>query len=162
MSIQLIWESSTQRLNLDEVILRIHNTLMEAKRNTVFDGEIFIEEKCPKRDGDMQKSFLKYLHTSNVQSAILTITIACDESYAKYVFDMNSLKVRHYNTDREHSGKKAYGKYGPVFLNDPNAEGNFFEKFVEYITEQLSINFDKAKYLYLNGQKYQKEVFTIG
>lgn len=161
MSIQLRWESSTGKLNYDEQISKIHNALMECKRNTVMEVGLFIEAKCPKRDGDMIASFLENLNTSNVQSGVLTLTLGCDEPYAKYVFKMTAANVKHYNTPYEHSGAKAYGKHGPVILDDPSALGNFMEKLIEYTKERLLLNWDRAKYLYLSGRKNQKEVFTV-
>ena len=132
----------------------IQGALDDALEDTIFETEIWIDGEVPKRSGDLRESIKEFLAKSRPPPATagelrgvrLIIGIGVEIDYAKYVAEMTKTKVRHYNTQFEHSGKRAYSKGKPVILDDPRAEGFFFDKLVDYGIESLKNSLSRAKY----------------
>ena len=139
-------------LSYEDVKDIIENLLREVLNLTLGNIELWIEEKVPKRTGQLRDNLLLNLKSSRVNNGILRMIIGTAINYASDVNEMTTAMVRHFNTDREHSGKKAYayygGHYGPIHLNDPKAEGQFFVKLLEFAHQRILINLARtaAKY----------------
>ena len=138
----------------DAVKALIQDALNEALAETVFETEMWIDIHVPKRSEDLIKSLKNFLRksipppstTGEFRGVRLILGAGADVKYAIYVSEMTASMVRHLGTWREHSGAKAYSKGSPVFLDDPRAEGFFFDKLVDYAVERLKTNLDKVKY----------------
>lgn len=139
-------------LSYEDVKDIIENLLREVLNLTLGNIEIWIEEKVPKRTGQLRDNLLLNLKSSRVNNGILRMIIGTAINYASEVNEYTTAQVRHFNTDREHSGKYAYayygGHYGRIHLNDPKAEGQFFVKLLEFAHQRILINLARtaAKY----------------
>lgn len=142
-------------LSYEDVKDIIENLLREVLNLTLGNIELWIEERVPKRTGQLQENLLRHLKSSRVSRGILRIVIGTAINYAADVNEMTTAMVRHHGTWREHSGKKAYAYYyghpgNPpvVFLDDPKAEGQFFEKLLTFAYDRVLINLARtaAKY----------------
>jgi len=148
-----------KELEFEEVKSLIQGALDEALEETIMESEIWIDNHVAKRSGDLIESLKKFLNRSRpppstageLRGIRLILGVGADIDYAKYVNEMTKTKVRHVSTWLEHSGKKAYSKGKPVFLDDPRAEGFFFDKMVEFAKERLETNLSKAKYKLQNN-----------
>lgn len=153
IKINYIVEGGASDLSLEKVKWVVQKALNEALEDTIFEIEDFIKEKVPKRSGDSRESLIKYLGRSipppiamnELRGIRLVLGAGVEVSYIKYVDQMTDAQVQHFGTWLEHSGKKAYSKGKPVFLDDPTAEGQFFSKMIKYGKERLLMNLDKAK-----------------
>jgi len=147
---------NNRKLKLDEVKNLIQGLLNEALETTITETEIWCDQHVPKRSGDLMASIKKFLKRSipppaaqgEFRGTRLILGVGVEIDYAKYVNQMTKSRVRHVSTWFEHSGKKAYSKGKPVFLDDPRAEGFFFDKLVEFATERFETNLAKSKYEY--------------
>ena len=149
-------------LTYDQVFAIIQKILEEVLEITLRNLEFWIEERVPKRTGQLQKNLLLNLKSSRVRNGILRLIIGTAINYAEEVNQMSSAQVRHHGTWKEHSGKWAYayygGHYGKIFLDDPKAEGNFFEKLVAFAKRRIIINLATIKKKYLGGQLLSKDL----
>ena len=142
----------TKNLNYDQVLEIIKSFLVEVLELTLLDLEEWIETYVPKRTGQLRDNLLKNIRSSRVVGSVMRIIIATSIDYAEKVAEMSTAQVRHSGTDREHSGKKAYayywGHYGPIYLDDPEAIGNFFDVLAEYAKDRVIMNLAKMKSKY--------------
>lgn len=143
---------------VEEVKTFIQKILDETLELTITEIEEWINEFVPKRSGDLRESLLKFLaksrpppSTGELRGARLILGVGAEIFYAKYVIDMEDSNVQHDATWREHSGKKAYSKGVPVFLDDPSALANYHDAMVEFGIERLKINLSKIKWVKVNG-----------
>jgi len=124
--------------------------------DTKFELTQWINSKVPKRTGQLRESLLRELNSSRVTGTILYLVIGAMVPYATQVNAYTTSNVRHLGTMYEHSGKKAYANYGghhgPIYLDDPRAVGQFWDKLMTFIKERLFINLAKAKYEIAGGQ----------
>ena len=147
-------EGTTNEYIIEQVRWIVQRALNEALEDTIFETEDWINTYVPKRSGDLQESLKEYLGKSipppiarnEFRDLRLVLGAGADIPYIKHVDKMTAAQVQHSGTWLEHSGKKAYSKGLPVFLDDPEAEGEFFDKMIAYAKERLYINIDKAKY----------------
>ena len=153
--IEVKYVLGNKSLDYEEVGTLIQDALNESLEDTIFETETWIDiPHIPKRSGDLIKSLKHFLNRSRpppstvgeVRGIRLVVGVGADIPYAKYVNEMTKAKVRHTGTWFEHSGKRAYSKGKPVFLDDPRAEGFFFDKLVDYAVERFKTNLSKAKY----------------
>lgn len=143
----------------EEVIRYVQNVMNETLLVTVEECRQWIYKYVPKRSGDLQETLIKFLEKSipppslfnEIRNVRLTLGAGVEVPYAKYVRDMTAKQVQHFGTWFEHSGRKAYSKGKPVFLNDPNAVNKYFDKLTAYGIERLKINLSKIKWVTMNG-----------
>ena len=143
-----------RKMKYEEVKTLIQGALDEAMETTIVETEIWIGFHVAKRTGALIKSLLRFLAKSrpppsamgDLKGVRLIIGVGSEIRYAHYVNKMTTTQVRHMGTPFEHSGKRAYVKGVPVFLDDPRAIGFFFEKLVDFAKYRLVINLAKAKY----------------
>lgn len=130
----------------------IKDLLNEALELTLRDLRIWILKFVPKRTGQLRRNLLRNIKSSRVKSTIMRIIIRTSIDYASEVNAYSTAQVRHYNTEREHSGAYAYayygGHYGRIRLHDPLAIGHFFDKMLLYVQKQVLINLTKMKRKY--------------
>lgn len=142
----------SKNLSYEQVLEIITSLLQEVLELTLTDLEVWIKKYVPKRTGQLRDNLLKHIHSSRVRDGVLRIIIATSINYAEKVNEMTTAQVRHSGTDREHSGKKAYayywGHYGPIYLDDPEAIGNFFDVLAEYAKDRVIMNLAKMKSKY--------------
>jgi len=129
-----------------EVVNIIRDLLSKVLKYTIQDIELWIDHKVPKRTGALRQNLKLSLRSSQVIGNILKIIIGTSIEYAERVNEYTTRQVRHYNTRKEHSGKKVYAHGVPVTLNDPEAVGHFFDRMLEFVEERVLINLSKAKY----------------
>jgi len=141
-----------KNLSYEQVLDIIISLLEEILELTLIDLEDWIETYVPKRTGQLRDNLLRNIRSSRVRNGVLRIIIATSIDYAEKVNEMTTAQVRHTDTDREHSGKKAYayyyGHYGPITLDDPYAVGGFFEELVEFAKDRVIMNLAKMKSKY--------------
>jgi len=142
-----------------EIIKDLLNEVLEL---TLEDLKQWILKFVPKRTGQLRRNMLKNIQSSRVKSNILRIIIRTSIDYAAQVNAYSTAQVRHYNTEREHSGAYAYayygGHYGRIRLNDPLAIGHFFDKMLLYVQKQVLLNLTtiKRKYSLKTHLKYKE------
>lgn len=131
----------------DQLIQMIEPVLNETLENTMQDMETWITNKVPKRTGQLRASLLSNMRSSKVARGVLRFIIGTHIGYAARVNRMSTSQVRH-SSNREHSGKRAYayyyGNYGRIYLNDPNAIGNFWERLLTYLKERILYHMNNA------------------
>jgi hypothetical protein len=136
-------------LTYEDTKLMITNVLQDALDWTLEDMKEWIKEFVPKRTGQLQDNLLANIESSRVVDFTLKLIIRTSIDYAADVNAMSDAQVQHDATWFEHSGKRAYayyyGNYGPIFLNDPNAMGGFFQELQEYGKQRSFVNLAKAK-----------------
>ena len=141
-----------KNLSYEQVLDIIISLLEEILELTLIDLEDWIETYVPKRTGQLRDNLLRNIRSSRVRNGVLRIIIATSIDYAEKVNEMSTAQVRHEGTWREHSGKKAsayyWGANGPIFLDDPEAVGGFFDLLVEYAKDRVFINLSKMKSKY--------------
>lgn len=142
----------------EQVVEFIQTVMNEALDQTIEETEEWIDEFVPKRSGDLREDLKKWLAkskppppTTELRDVRLILGSGKDVKYARYVIDMSATQVQHDGTWFEHSGKKAYSKGKPVYLDDPHAVANYHDKMVAYAIERLKINLSKIKWLHING-----------
>ena len=145
----------------EEVVTTIRNLLGMVLRETIHDIELWIDNKVPKRTGALRKNLKLMLRTSKVVGNIMKLIIGTSIEYAERVNEYTTGQVRHFDTTREHSGKKAYSPGGiPIRLNDPQAVGFFYDKLLEFTKERVLINLAKAKYIITNSSDLTSRQLT--
>ena len=149
-------------LTYEQVLALIEKMLMEILNLTLGNLELWIETHVPKRTGQLRDNLLRNLKSSRVRDGIMRLIIGTNIDYATDVNQMSTAQVRHSGTWREHSGKKAYayyyGHYGPIYLEDPEAEGNFFDKLIEFAKERITINLARTKAKYFKSMQGIQQV----
>jgi hypothetical protein len=147
-------EGTTSEYTLEQIRWLIQRALNTALEDTIIEIEAWILKYVPKRSGDLQKSLLSFLEKSvppeismdQFHDLRLVLGAGREVDYIKYVDQMTNAQVQHFGTWLEHSGRRAYSKGKPVFLNDPQALGQFFDQMVTYGKERFLTNLNKAKY----------------
>ena len=150
-----------RKLKYEQVKTLIQGALDEALETTIVETEIWIDVHVADRTGALIKSLLRFLAKSrpppsamgDLKGIRLILGVGAEIRYAQYVNKMTTAQVRHMGTPFEHSGKRAYVKGVPVYLDDPRAIGFFFDKMVDFAKERLVINLAKAKYKLQNTTK---------
>ena len=148
-----------RKYTIQEVKTFIQKILDETLELTITETEEWIDEFVPKRSGDLIESLKKFLAKSRpppspigeLRGARLILGVGADIIYAKYVIEFTDENVQHAGTWREHSGKKAYSKGQPVFLDDPKAIANYHDAMVKFAVERLKKNLSKIKWVHVNG-----------
>ena len=108
----------------------------------------WIDEKVPKRTGQLRDSLKINLKTSTVKNKLLKLYFGTHLDYAGFVNDMTTSQVAH---DGEVGYAYYYGHYGKIILDDPNAIGGFFDAMIEEarLTLQLMIPYAIRVYAHL-------------
>lgn len=148
---QIKYIAGNLTLNYDQVKQMIEDVLSITLQLTITDLEAWIgsafssEGHVPKRTGTLRQDLLHWLHGSNVYNGIMRLILKTNLEYAADVNNMTTSNVRH-------MGEKGYVYYpnqmgirGPVWLDDPRAEGNFFDKLSEFAKDRIKTNLIKAK-----------------
>lgn len=120
----------------------------------------------PKRTGQLRDSLLRNMQSSRVRNGVLRFIIGTHLNYAPRVNAMSGHQVKHHSWF-EHGkmikrkkkkgkgkrftrkrGKRAYayyyGHYGRIFLDDPEALGNFWAHLLIFIKDRAKVNLAKA------------------
>jgi len=146
-------------LSYNDVLEIINKILNEVHSSVLADMEEWIEDKVPKRTGQLRDNLIQNIQSSRVRNGVLRIIIATSIDYAKKVNEMSTKQVMHGGTHKEHSGKWAYayyyGHYGRIFLLDPGAIGGFFDKLVEFAKERALFHLARL------AQQYRGVIKTL-
>jgi len=134
-----------KHLTFEQVETVILNLIKEVLEDTIHDLEIWIDIHVPKRSGQLRENLKTVIRTSRVVDYMAHIVMGSSLPYAERVNEMPAAWVRHYNTDLEHSGAKAKFAGLPIHLDDPNAEGHFFDKLQDFMQERVYANLIIAK-----------------
>lgn len=144
--IKILVKGST--LTFDEVLALYHSMLLYALDELLAELKVWIKKKVPKRTGQLQDNLLKNLESSNVKKALMRVVLGTNIDYAPDVAEMSTSQVRH-------SGELAYayyyGKHGKIYLNDPEAIGNFWEELIDYSQERMMSILERAIGEYFAG-----------
>jgi len=136
-------------ITYEETKVLIANVMQDALEWTLNDMKTWIKMFVPKRTGQLQDNLLKNIESSRVVNFTLKLIIRTSIDYASDVNAMSDAQVQHDSTWFEHSGKRAYayyyGHYGKIFLDDPEAKGNFFQELQDFAKTRTFINLVKAK-----------------
>ena len=131
-----------------EVLIWIKDILEETLQNTLIDLEMWIDRFVPKRTGHLRHDLKQQLKSSNVKKNVLRFILQTQLDYASKVNEMSTYQVRHLGP-KENDGSWAYANYwghsGRITLDDPEAKGNFFDKFLKFARDRVIINLAKAK-----------------
>lgn len=144
-----------KRLLFEQVLEFIQKIMNETLELTIKETEEWIDEFVPKRSGDLREDLKKFLAKSRpppstkgeLRNVRLILGAGADVKYARHVTEMSAEQVQHDATWFEHSGKRAYSKGKPVFLDDPHAVSDYHTKMVSYAIERLKINLSKIKWM---------------
>jgi len=130
------------------VVFIIRNILKELKETLFTELEVWINEKVPKRTGQLRQDLIDQLKESHIIEHTLHIILGTTIDYAEQVNAMNTAQVRH-------TGQIGYVYYwnpagirGRVILDDPRAIGNFWTHLLEFAKERAFINVAKIKAKY--------------
>ncbi len=144
------------KLTYNEVLTLIHDMLLYVLSELIFELEIWIKNKVPKRTGQLRDSLLETLHTSDVVSGELNLKLGTMLFYAEDVAAMSTMQVRH---SGEASYAYYYGHRGKIMLEDPQAIGNFWDELQRYSKERLMNILQRAIDEYFKGTgKLMREV----
>lgn len=143
------------KLLFEEALEFIQTIINETLELTIKETEEWIDEFVPKRSGDLRKDLKEFLAKSRpppstkgeLRNGRLILGAGANVKYARHVTEMSAEQVQHSGTWFEHSGKRAYSKGKPVYLDDPHAVSNYHDKMVAYAIERLRINLSKIKWL---------------
>lgn len=137
-----------KNLSYNQVIYIIRQILKEVMEAVIMELDLWIDEKVPKRTGQLRDNLKEYLRESHIIGNILTIVLGTTIDYAEQVNAMATSQVRH-------TGQIGYVYYwnpynirGRVILDDPRAIGNFWTHLLEFAKERIFINIAKIKAKY--------------
>jgi hypothetical protein len=161
---QLKIVAGRSKLTMDQTKQLLEALLQFVLQQTTLEVEIEMEKIIPVRTGELRDDFLTKLRNSYVQGLILKIFLWSELPYAERVNEMSTFQVRHTGTWFENSGKRAYDKYGRrAYLNDPQAQGNYFTRLVEFTKERIMLNLARGKAAIANGSPLTvREMSAIG
>lgn len=157
---QIKYMAKNSSYTYEQILVLIDNILKDVLRDTKKELEIWIDSKVPKRTGQLRHFLKMWLGGSNFGQGILTIILSA--SGVEYAEDVNKLPT----SSVRHNNEWGYVYYDNIFginsktrprgskkilLNDPRAEGNFFDKMIEFTKERLDINLIRAKNKYLGA-----------
>lgn len=137
-----------KNLSYNEVVFIIRNILKELRETLFTELTLWIEEKVPKRTGQLRKDLIDQLKESNILEHTLHIILGTTIDYAEQVNAMNTAQVRHHGEIGYVYYWNPFGIRGRVVLNDPRAIGNFWTHLVEFAKERALVNIAKIKAKY--------------
>ena len=157
---QITYMVKNSKYTYEQIILLIDNILKDVLDTTVKDLEFWIDNRVPKRTGQLRHFLKLWLKGSNFGQGMLNIILsASGVEYAEDVNKMTTSQVRHH-------GELGYVYYDNIFginsktrprgskkivLNDPRAIGFFFDKMIEFAKNRLDINLIRAKNKHLGA-----------
>ena len=136
-----------------ELEVLIHRILELVLNTTKKELEIFIDNIVPKRTGQLRHMLKLWLNGSWVGQGIMELVMGTNLDYAEDVNEMTTSQVRHNN-------ELGYVYYPNIFgissksrprgskkirLNDPRAQGHFWDKMLVFAKERVDINLIRAK-----------------
>ncbi len=131
-----------------EVLTLIHDMLLYVLDELIFELEIWIKNKVPKRTGQLRQSLLDNLHSSFVKLGLMRIILGTHLEYAEDVAAMSTMQVRH---SGEPGYAYYYGHHGKIMLEDPQAIGNFWDELLKYAQERTMFILQRAIDEYFKG-----------
>jgi hypothetical protein len=146
-------------LTVEQTKELIQALLLFVLEQTVLEVEAFITKIVPVRTGELRNDLLLKLRHSKVQNFVLTIFLWSELPYAERVNRMSTYQVRHTGTWYENPNRRGYrararDKYGTfVYLNDPTAQGNYFDKLVDFTRDRLMVNLARGKMMIAQGSQ---------
>ena len=123
-------------------VIIIDSILQFALMWTKQDLHGWIDEKVPKRTGQLRDSLHRNLETSKVVGqSLLKLYFGTHLNYAEFVNQMTTSQVAHSN---DTGYAYYYGHYGKINLNDPSAIGYFFDEMIKEARRILRNNMQRA------------------
>ena len=155
-----------------QLIMLITPILNEVLERTLNDLKNWILRFVPKRTGQLRNALLRNMTKSKVQGNVLNFIIGTNFKYAERVNQMSTRQVRHASWF-EHRGKRKkvkgkrfkrrpkakrayayyYNHHGPIFLDDPEAIGGFWDALLKYLKSRSQLHLKVALKKYYGKQK---------
>ena len=157
---QIRYMAKSTSYSYNQILVIIDNILKDTLDTTVKDIEFWIDNRVPKRTGQLRHFLKMWLNGSSFGQGMLNIILsAAGIDYAEDVNKMTQSQVRHNNEYGYVYYDNIFGinsKTRPrgskkILLNDPRAIGFFFDKMVEFAKHRLDINLIRAKNKWLGA-----------
>ena len=133
--------------------LLIHQVLQLVLDTTKRELIVFIDNIVPKRTGQLREMLKIWLNGSWVGQGIMELIMGTNLDYAEDVNEMTTSQVRHVNewgyvyypNIKGISSKSRPRGSKKILLNDPRAQGAFWDKMLKFAKERVDINLIRAK-----------------
>ena len=142
---QISYMAKNSKYTMDQIRVMIQQILELVLNTTIVELEIFIDNIVPKRTGQLRKTLKDWLKGSNVYKGVLRLIMGTNIPYAEDVAEMTTSQVRHNKEVGYVYYPNIFGIRGRVILDDPRAQGRFWDKMLEFAKERVDINLIRAK-----------------
>lgn len=116
----------------------------------------WIGDKVPKRTSQLRDMMIKHLELSTIQNGLLKLEIGSLVDYMTELNLMTTSRVSHFG---EWGWADYYGYDGKVWLYDPLAIGNFWDKLITFTLNRLNFITQRAVDEYFGGTgKLMKDI----
>lgn len=137
-----------KNLVYNQVVFIIRSILKELRETLFTELSVWINEKVPKRTGQLRQDLIDQLKESNIIEHTLHIILGTTIDYAEQVNAMSTATVRHHGEIGYVYYWNPDNIYGRVVLDDPRAIGGFWTHLLEFAKERAFINVAKIKAKY--------------
>jgi hypothetical protein len=150
---QISYMVKNSKYSYAELKVMIQQILELVLNTTKAELKIFINNIVPKRTGTLRQSLLNWLEGSWAGEGMMELVMGSNIEYAEDVNEMTTSQVRHVN-DWGYvyypnwfgmSSKSRPRGHKKFLLNDPRAQGHFWDKLLEFAKERVDINLIRAK-----------------
>ena len=156
---QITYMVKGSKYTYEQMTKLIQNILQDVLDDTKKALEEWINNKVPKRTGQLRTMLKLWMGGSSVGENIMKLILGTNLKYAEYVAEMTTSQVRHTN-------EWGYVYYPNIFgidsktrprgskkirLHDPRAIGFFWDKMLEFAREQVDKNLIRAKNKHLGN-----------
>jgi len=160
---QISYMAKNSKYSYQQIIKLIQNILEDVLKDTKVALKEWIDNKVPKRTGQLRFMLKTWLDGSNVGEGLLQLVIGTNLDYAEDVDAMTTSQVRHnkewgyvyYPNIFGISSKTRPRGSKKILLDDPRAIGGFWDKMIEFAKEELDKNLIRAKNKHL-GQAVKR------
>ena len=142
---QISYMAKNSKYSYEQLVVMIQQILELVLNTTKAELEIYIDNIVPKRTGQLRAMLKQWLNGSNIYKGVMRLVMGTNLKYAEDVNKMTTSQVRHNKEVGYVYYPNIYGIRGRVILDDPRAQGSFWDKMLEFAKERVDINLIKAK-----------------
>jgi hypothetical protein len=162
----MVKNSKYTKVQLEKLIQQILQLVLDTTKKELI---IFIDNIVPKRTGTLRKTLKDWMNGSAVGENIMLLILGTNLDYAEDVNEMTTSQVRHVNEWGYVYYPNQFGMYSKLkprgqkkfLLNDPRAQGGFWDKMLKFAKERVSINLIRAKQKILGNAVKRMKVGTF-
>ena len=142
---QISYMAKNSKYSAVQIKIMIQQILDLVLNTTKAELKIYINNIVPKRTGQLRAKLIEWLNGSNVYKGIMRLVMGTNLPYAEDVNEFTTSQVRHNNEVGYVYYPNIFGIRGKVILNDPRAQGRFWDKMLDFAKERVDINLIRAK-----------------